>query len=157
MRVSRQLPSRPMSGLMLPGIKNSLKSNAKQVQTVSAKEAVSARDPTLMTPPWNVDDIRLVYVHLQTQGSIELRPTHSPSGPFCASPRHPSSGSSLSADLFCGIAQFFSSGVCFFTKGKIASSISGKCGANLKDEFAISVVAALEFVTGCKLSLYWSW
>ena len=56
-----------------------------------------------------------------------------------------------------GIDHFFSFGVCFFTKGSTASSISGRCGANLNDEFAIKVVAARVFVTGCKLSLYWSW
>ena len=52
------------------------------------------------------------------------------------------------------IAYYFSLGVCFLTNGISASRISGKCGANLIDELEIRVVAALEFVIGCRLSLY---
>ena len=44
----------------------------------------------------------------------------------------------------------FKSGVCSRTKGKSTSSISGRYGANAKDEFGIKVIAALVFVMGCK-------
>ena len=41
-------------------------------------------------------------------------------------------------------------GVYSLTKGNSASSTSGRCGANLKEEFAIKVVAARVLVIGCR-------